>query len=177
MCPYPTDTGTDTQPAAAGRHTHTHTHTQARMHARTHTHTHTHTKQHGRLHRNQSSYMSLAASLAVGLCQLHILVCPCLTQPLNLLLSVLQLHSMPLHGSVLLLQHLDGLLGFLGLPLLLCQRRLDLHSILFLFATGLAMSLLWQPGQITLCTCWCFARQRPIRRLFSPFRFLTSLQV
>jgi hypothetical protein len=46
---------------------------------------------------------------------------------------------MPLHGSVLLLQHLNGLLGFLGVPLLLCQLRLDLHSILFFFAAGLAI--------------------------------------
>lgn len=90
--------------------------------------------------------MSLAASLAVGLRQLYILVCPCLTQPLNLLLSVLQLHSMPLHGSILLLQHLDGLLGFLGLPLLLCQRRLDLRSKLFFFAVGLAILFFFATG-------------------------------
>jgi len=108
----------------------------------THTPTHTHTQQlqqQGHCHRSQSAYMSLAASLAVGLRQLHIFVCPCLAQPLNLLLSVLQLHCMPLHGSVLLLQHLNGLLGFLGVPLLLCQLRLDLHSILFFFAAGLAI--------------------------------------
>ncbi len=90
--------------------------------------------------------MSLAASLAVGLRQLYILVCPCLTQPLNLLLSVLQLHSMPLHGPILLLQHLDGLLGFLGLPLLLCQLCLDLRSILFFFVAGLAILFFFAAG-------------------------------
>ena len=72
--------------------------------------------------------MSLGASLAVGLSQLHILVCPRLTQPLNLLLCVLQLHCMPLHGGILLLQHLHSLFDFLGAHLLLCELCLGLYQ-------------------------------------------------
>ena len=102
--------------------------------------------------------MSLAASLAVGLRHLYILVCPCLTQPLNLLLSVLQLHRMPLHGSVLLLQHLDGLLGFLGAPLLLCQLCLDLCSILFFFHAGPAIFWFDILGQLPFVAFVAFAR-------------------
>ena len=74
------------------------------------------------------TYMSLATGHAVGFGKLHILVCPRLTQPLNLLLRVLQLHCMPLHGSILLLQGLNSLFDFLGACLLLCQLCLSLQT-------------------------------------------------
>ena len=77
--------------------------------------------------------MSLAASITVGLSKLHILVCPSLTQPLDLLQRVLQLHCVPLHGAVLLLQRLYGLLSCLSASLLLCQLCLHLYTFMHTF--------------------------------------------
>ena len=71
--------------------------------------------------------MSLAAGIAVGFSQLHLFVTPCLTQPFQLLLHVLQLHGLPFHDPVLLLQRLHCLFSFLGALPLLCQLYLDLQ--------------------------------------------------
>lgn len=72
--------------------------------------------------------MALLTSAAIGLGELHIFISPCLTKPLNLLLSILQLHPVTLHDTVLLLQQIYGLFSFLGTRLLLCELGLHLEG-------------------------------------------------